>query len=603
MPTTIQLVRAPSVSVNGSDVPAEDYDALVELHVSRAIGVPSELTLRFADVEFKLLDGSRYVVGATIDVKFPTDDSTLVSVFSGEIISVGTDQLADWHADTGCELTVTALDKSHRLGRETKVRTFQDQKYSEIVSTITQEVGLTARVEDTKVKFDYLIQTTTNYAFLEEIAFRTGFEWQVEGNELIFEPRAATTPITVKYGDDVRRIRARFSAASEATNVTVRSWDPASKRPVTGNQTMSAARESGVTGGDSSLVSSGRQQSKEFSKPLGSSTLVATSSDEAQQLAQALSARVATADLEVRCECLGHPLIKPGTTVEISNAGIKLSGRYYVTSVDHHFGRIGDMTTTFSTGPRDSTSIVELLGGGSERVSPFGRLGLTIGIVTNNKDPDGLGRVRVKFPALSDAEESWWARVVTPGGGPQAGLIFIPQIDDEVLVGFEHGDLRRPFVLGGLWGPSAKPPLAADRFIARNKVVEWGLRTMNGSTLAIRSGDEPAEKHYKVALPDGTTHYMGSDKTEIIAMNKSIELKSGQASILITDRGDVQIKGVNIKLEATQGTTNDGLTIAGKARTSYKAEGSASIELKGGASASFEASGIAQVKGSLVKIQ
>ena len=601
-PTTVILVQAPDIRINGSPLPATDYDALVDLHVSRALGVPSELTLRFSDDEFALLDGNRYVVGATIEVKFPTDPSTLASVFEGEIISVGTDQLADRHFD-GCELTVTALDKSHRLGRETKVRTFQRMKYSSIVSTIATEVGLRANVADTTVTFDYLIQTTTNYAFLEEIAFRTGFEWRVDGSELIFQPRAATAPITVTYGTDLRRIRARFSAASEATNVTVRSWDPSSRQSVTGNQTMSAARQNGATGGDSSLVTSGRQKARDFGKPLGSSSLIATSTDEAQQLAGALGARVATADLEVRCECLGHPLIKPGSTVQIANAGTKLSGTYYVTSVDHHFGRDGDMVTTFSTGPRDSASIVELLGGGTDRIGPFGRFGLTIGIVTNNKDPDALGRVRVKFPALSDAEESWWARVVTPGGGSQAGLIFIPQVGDEVLVGFEHGDLRRPYVLGGLWGANARPPLHHDAFLAQNKVVEWGLKTMNGSTLAIRSGNEPAEKHYKVALPDGTTHYMGSDKTEIVAMNKSIEFKSGQASILITDRGDIQIKGVNIKLQATQGVTVDGLTIAEKASTTYKAEGGASLELKGGPMASLESSGVTQVKGSIVKIQ
>jgi uncharacterized protein involved in type VI secretion and phage assembly len=274
-----------------------------------------------------------------------------------------------------------------------------------------------------------------------------------------------------------------------------------------------------------------------------------------------------------------------------------------VTSVEHHFGRGGDMTTTFSTGARDSSSIVDLLGSGSERVGAFGKLGLTIGIVTNNKDPDGVGRVRVKFPALSDQEESWWARVVTPGAGSSAGLMFMPQIDDEVLVGFEHGDLRRPFVLGGVWGAKAKPPTASETFLAQNKVVHWGLRTMNGTTLGIRSGDKPEDKHYKVALPDGTTQYMGSDKTEIVAMNKSIELRSGQASILITAQGDIQIKGGNIKLEATQGITVDGLTIASKAKTSYKAEAGAQLELKGGATAALEASGITQIKGSLVKIQ
>jgi hypothetical protein len=158
-------------------------------------------------------------------------------------------------------------------------------------------------------------------------------------------------------------------------------------------------------------------------------------------------------------------------------------------------------------------------------------------------------------------------------------------------------------VLGGVWGAKAKPPTASETFLANNKVVQWGLRTMNGTTLGIRSGDQPADKHYKLALPDGTTHYMGSDKTEMIAMNKSIELKSGQASILITAQGDIQIKGANIKLEATQGITVDGLSIAAKAKTSFKGEGSTAIELKGGATAKLEASGITEIKGSLVKIQ
>ena len=209
----------------------------------------------------------------------------------------------------------------------------------------------------------------------------------------------------------------------------------------------------------------------------------------------------------------------------------------------------------------------------------------------------------MKFPALSESEESWWARIVTPGGGQQAGLMMMPQIEDEVLVGFEHGDLRRPYVLGGLWGPRATPPTASDRFLSdRNQVIEWGLRTAAGATLAFRGGEQPADKHFKVALADGTTHYLGSDKVEIIAQRKSIELKSGQASILITDTGDIQLKGTNIKIEATSSLKLAGLTIDAKANTALKAEGATTLELKGGATTKLEASGITEVKGSLVKI-
>jgi hypothetical protein len=409
----------------------------------------------------------------------------------------------------------------------------------------------------------------------------------------------------VTYGVDIRRLKARFTATNEAKDVQVRSWDPLSKRVIVGKTTMANSRITGMSGGSSGLGVSGRKDAKALTGALGASSLVAVSSDEATQLAGALGGRVSTADLSVRCECLGLPGIRSGSMVEIKEAGTKLSGTYYVTSVEHHFGRKDDLTTTFTTGSAESASIVDLLGGpaGGERVPAFGQNGLTIGIVTNNKDPDGIGRVRVKFPALSDQEESWWARVVTPGGGSNAGLMMMPQIDDEVLVGFEHGDLRRPFVLGGLWGAKAKPPTASETFLSQNKVVEWGLKTAAGATLAFRGGDKPNEKHFKVALPDGTTQYLGSDKIEIVAMNKSIELKSGQASILITDRGDIQLKGTNIKIDATSAVTINGMTIEAKAKTSLKAEGSASLELTGGASAKLQASGITEVKGSLVKIQ
>lgn len=601
MPTTTRLVRSPRIKLNGASVPMGDYDAIIDLHVSRAIGIPSQLTIRFADPYFEILDAGTYEVGKEIEVGFPDTGGTLVEVFTGEIVSLGVDQRADRR--DGCLLTVTALDRSHRLGRETKVRTFQKMKYSDVVGKIASEHGLKGRIEDTKVTYDYLLQTTTNYAFLDEAAFRTGFEWRVEGMDLIFKPRSRTAPIVIAYGDDILRIRARFTGASEAEQVVVRSWDPITKQKVEARQDVNQVRQEGATGGESGLGDGGRKNAKVWAGRLESASLVATSSDEATQIARALGARVATADLDVRCECIGNPYIKPGSTVQIERAGVSLSGNYYVTSVEHRFGRETDMITTFSTAAPESASIVDLLGRGDERVSPFGRLGLTIGIVTNNKDPDGVGRVRVKFPALSDQEESWWARVVTPGAGQEAGLMFMPQIGDEVLVGFEHGDLRRPFVLGGVWGAKAKPPTPADKFLAKNKVVEWGLRTANGTTWAIRSGDGPADKHIKFELPNGTKLYMGEDKTEVIAQNKSIELRSGNASILITDQGDIVLKGKSIKLSATQDVAVEGLKIASKARTDLVAEGAANVQIKGGAMASFEASGAAQIKGSIVKIQ
>src|SRR2546430_12727923 len=77
--------------------------------------------------------------------------------------------------------------------------------------------------------------------------------------------------------------------------------------------------------------------------------------------------------------------------------------------------------------------------------------GVVVGVVTNNQDPDGMGRVKVKFPWLSDADESNWARVAAPMAGQERGIYFLPEVGDEVLVGVEDGDVRVSYLLGALW--------------------------------------------------------------------------------------------------------------------------------------------------------
>ncbi|MCM0593896.1 MAG: phage baseplate assembly protein V [Gloeotrichia echinulata DEX184] len=88
--------------------------------------------------------------------------------------------------------------------------------------------------------------------------------------------------------------------------------------------------------------------------------------------------------------------------------------------------------------------------------------GVVIGIVTNNQDPEKFGRVKVKFPWLSDDDESYWARIATPMAGKQMGIYFLPEVNDEVLVIFEQGDVRFPYIIGSLWNGKDIPPLTNE---------------------------------------------------------------------------------------------------------------------------------------------
>ncbi|WP_329311140.1 phage baseplate assembly protein V [Streptomyces sp. NBC_01262] len=97
---------------------------------------------------------------------------------------------------------------------------------------------------------------------------------------------------------------------------------------------------------------------------------------------------------------------------------------------------------------------------GPEPARESGRFhGVAIGIVTNNRDPDGLGRVKMALPWLADDAETDWARVAVPMAGAGRGFSFLPEVGDEVLVAFEHGNPEVPYVVGALWNGKDKPPV------------------------------------------------------------------------------------------------------------------------------------------------
>jgi uncharacterized protein involved in type VI secretion and phage assembly len=104
-------------------------------------------------------------------------------------------------------------------------------------------------------------------------------------------------------------------------------------------------------------------------------------------------------------------------------------------------------------------NLLEVLSSKEVREEACSRIyGVVVGVVTNNQDPDNLGKVKVKFPWLVENDESTWARVASPMAGANRGIIFIPEVDDEVLVAFDHGDVRAPYILGAVWNGTDKPP-------------------------------------------------------------------------------------------------------------------------------------------------
>jgi phage baseplate assembly protein V len=87
---------------------------------------------------------------------------------------------------------------------------------------------------------------------------------------------------------------------------------------------------------------------------------------------------------------------------------------------------------------------------------------VAVGIVSDNEDPEGMGRVKLTFPWRAAEDESNWARIAVPMAGGDRGTWFLPEVGDEVLVAFEGGELAHPYVIGALWNGEDSPPESND---------------------------------------------------------------------------------------------------------------------------------------------
>ncbi len=198
--------------------------------------------------------------------------------------------------------------------------------------------------------------------------------------------------------------------------------------------------------------------------------------------------------------------------------------------------------------------------------------GVAPAIVTDTDDPAGLGRVKVSFPWMAEEAESAWCRLVAPGAGPDAGFLSIPQVGDEVLVSFAHGDFGLPYILGGLWnGQNPIPPEVAHA----------------------ASGEKPKVRTWHSCSGHQITFYDNSDnKIELLsAKGHQIVLDDQNQKIKVTTKG-----GQKILLE-DQGNK---ITIESSGEIEIKS--TSNLKLKAGANLDLQASGNVTVKGATIQL-
>ncbi len=593
------LVPVAELKVNGSMVSSAVIADLLDVRVNLVLNGVSEATLRLYDADFEKVDSTTFEIGAAIEIGFAPAREPLTTVFVGEITAIGIEQgPTDLH-----ELVITCFDKGHRLARSTAAKTYQQVTYSDVATQIAGAHGLSTDIASTfgEAVHPYLLQTSDDAAFLAEMARRTGHQWRVDGDTLkVFNGYAGQATHTLTWGEDLLRFRARVNGSPALDEIKTRAWDPLTKREIVGTAgnpnaellneiaDIDAQRNKGKSIGGSPPTRTGTRQ-------------VFTSVDEANTVATAMRQEIAASVLQAKGECFGTATMAPGTKVVVTGAGTRMSGKYFLTAVEHAYSPKG-YVTRFTAGPVTGSGVSDLLSIGGP---PTTHLAPVIGIVTNNKDSrDGReGVVRVKFPTFGDNIESAWARVVALGAGATRGMQMLPAVNDEVLVVFEGGDYRRPLVIGGLWNGSDAPKIAAATTTKNGAVVQWAITTAKGQQLLFDDSTDASLNVLMTVDGQNTKLYLGKDKVELFSNQKTIEIKSGQADILLDgQRGDVTIKGTNVKIEATQSiklTGNQSVEIVGQ--TQAKMSGT-TVEVKGTAKTDVGGTGMTTIAGTPVKI-
>ncbi|WP_217913371.1 VgrG-related protein [Miltoncostaea marina] len=537
------------VLVDGQPLAPTLTRLLQEVRVEDDLTLPDAFAVRISDPGLANIDAHPLQVGAEVEIRLGAPDANrLTPLMRGQITSLEPEFRAD-----GIAIVARGYDHSHALDRTRRTATYQDTTVAEVVRKVCQRAGLrAATVEDAGGAQPFVQQTNeTDWRFLWRLARRVGCEVEVADGALHFrragggEP--AGEPLALRYGDALRAFRPRLTGVQGVEEVVVRGWDYTAKRAIE------------ATAGPQPPRSSIGVPRDEVARRLGGGSMAVADApvndqEEADALAKGVMARMVEGYLEAEGVCRGAPSLRAGSSVRVEGVGTRFSGTYRVTSTTHLFRGASGYETRFRVSGEAPRSLVGLM-------TPSARAGwepdgVQVAVVTQNEDPAGLGRVRIRHPELGEDTEGWWARVAGPGAGRDRGLLMTPRVGDEVLVAYEHGDVRRPVVLGALWNGEDAP----------------GELVQADGSFRLRSAESVG---------------IAADRTMRITAEDELEVEVGGASVVMKKDGAISATGKEVTV---------------KGGGSVTVEASGSLTLKAGAGITIQAGGTVRVTGAQVQL-
>lgn len=606
----------PVLKVNGGPVSAEVAARMTSATVDDSLGVPDLLILRFLDEGADVLSRAGLQIGAAVTFGVQqSGDGTPTPLFTGEVATVEVEL-----STGGMRTVVRCYDLSHRLYHGSRVASFVNQKASDIVRSKASGAGIQlGEVDSTAGVLEHVAQAgVSDWALLQGLALRAGAVIAVKDGKLDFRkatqaasgPGATNSrqdPLVLERGVNLVSLRATVTAADQVPSVEVRSWDVKQKKAIIG--TAKAGTTSAVLGD----VDPSKLAALVKAPPLVTAQPSQPDQSSCTTMASAIADRIAGTHAELEGMARGNPQLRAGVAVNLVGVGKPFDGRYTLTSTRHEFtadrGYLSAFTVS-NASDRSAYGLTTSRGSGT----PDGRLpGVAVGIVSDVKDPQQLGRVRVTYPALSDDFVSTWARTLQLGAGKGRGAVLLPEVGDEVLVAFGLGVFDEPYVLGGLYNGKDVPTVGLDKhvdsgtgsivrraFVSRTGMLWEMLESASEQKINLSTHDGK-QRITLVQKADAAIEIISEGPVTVSAKKDVTVTTSGGNIAMESSSGDITLKAMNVTVEAKSDFAAKGVNVKLSGQMAGELS-AANVKVAGQAMAELSASGPTTVKGAVVRI-
>lgn len=577
MPDTPTDVPSFSVSVSGSTTQYEGR--IISIQVTTAVNRIARARIELSDgspseEDFEISDSSDFVPGTAIEI-LAGYDQTNTSIFSGIVLGIGLE--SDEFGSS--RLIVECVDKAIKMTIGTNTAYYADQTDSNIIGALISNASLDSDVTSTSYQWAQLIQSSsTDWDFMMSRAEVNGMiVVNSAGKVTVAAPETSDSGTTATYGVDMFSFRTKLDASTQLQGVQSESWDPSSQATVT------------ATASEPSVPTQGNQTGSTLGSVAAPSTfnLVTTATIESDPLqawadAQLLRSRLAMIRGSVTLR--GDSSLAPNTVITLKGLGDRFNGSAYVSSVTHKL-RDANWKTELETGldAKFFTEKVEVTELPAKGLLP-GFAGLYIGTVLQiDSDPDSESRIQINIPVVGEAGSGVWARIGMPYATAGMGIYFMPEVGDEVIVGFFNQDPRAPVILGSMYSSSNAPPYTADSDNTYKAIV-------TKSEVKVEVDD--VKKILTLTTPSGFQAVFDEDSKKVTVEtpgSRSITLDDDGESVELSDPngGTVTMNSSGITLKSDQN-----ITIQSSANVEIKGDGGVTVET----SATLTLTGSSQVE-------